>query len=469
MPLSHLYLFGTLSRRRLVTGVGILCFFVCFHFQQATAQTMAVKTKEWKKENIFTRYLQPAVFSLSKVMMHDVVNPPAAARYYAYCMLGAYEIISQHDPSMIPLGNFLNQYKRSAIPMPSKQYDHRIAAIYCIMETGRLMLPSGYQLQDDEARFIAEQQNTKVSRAVIDSSVAVGSYLAARIVEYSKTDRYGKLSAQLRYTPVKGDAYWYPTPPAYMEAVEPNWKTIRPLVIDSCNQFVPLPPVTFSKDSNSDFYRLAKEVYDVSVKPTAEQLNIASFWDCNPFVVATSGHMSIGFKKISPGGHWMNIAAIAAQKANLSFAETITVQMLTGITIMDAFISCWDEKYRSNRIRPETYINRYINLKWQPLLQTPPFPEYTSGHSVVSTAAAEVLTYLLGDQLMFTDNSEELFEIPARSFASFRHAAAEAAISRLYGGIHYRDAIENGQQQGKQIGRFIAGRLKSAGVQPLKP
>jgi hypothetical protein len=143
--------------------------------------------------------------------------------------------------------------------------------------------------------------------------------------------------------------------------------------------------------------------------------------------------------------------------------------MLTGITIMDAFISCWDEKYRSNRIRPETYINRYINIKWQPLLQTPPFPEYTSGHSVVSTAAAEVLTYLLGDQLAFTDNSEELFEIPARSFTSFRQAAAEAAISRLYGGIHYRDAIENGQQQGKQLAAFIVNRLKLAGVQPLKP
>jgi hypothetical protein len=469
MRFSKYRLFGILSGRRLETGVGILSFFVCFLFQQAPAQTMSVKTKEWKAENTFTRHLQPAVFSLSKVMMHDVVNPPAAARYYAYCMLGAYEIISQHDPTVIPLGNFLKQYKRPVISIPSKQYDHRIAAIYCIMETGRLMLPSGYQLQDDEAQFVTEQQKAKVSRAVIDSSVAVGSYLAARIVEYAKADRYGKLSAQLRYTPVKGDAYWYPTPPAYMEAVEPNWKSIRPLIIDSCNQFVPLPPVTFSKDSSSDFYRLAKEVYDVVIKPTPEQLNIASFWDCNPFVVATSGHMSIGFKKFTPGGHWMNIAAIAAQKANLNFAETITVQMLTGITIMDAFISCWDEKYRSNRIRPETYINRYINLQWQPLLQTPPFPEYTSGHSVVSTAAAEVLTYLLGEQLMFTDNSEELFEIPARSFASFRQAAAEAAISRLYGGIHYRDAIENGQQQGKQIAAFIVSRLKSAGVQPLKP
>jgi hypothetical protein len=253
-----------------------------------------------------------------------------------------------------------------------------------------------------------------------------------------------------------------------MEAVEPNWKSVRPLVIDSCNQFLAKPPVPFSKDTNSEFYRLAKEVYEVSLHPDPEQLNIASFWDCNPFVVATSGHMSIGFKKISPGGHWMNIAAIAAQKAQLSFKYTITLQTLTGITIMDAFISCWDEKFRSNRIRPETYINRYIDIKWQPLLQTPPFPEYTSGHSVVSTAVAEVLTYMLGDKFSFTDNSEELFEIPARSFSSFRHAAAEAAVSRLYGGIHFRDAIENGQQQGKEVGAFIVSQLQRVGVKPVK-
>jgi len=135
---------------------------------------------------------------------------------------------------------------------------------------------------------------------------------------------------------------------------------------------------------------------------------------------------------------------------------------------MDAFISCWDEKYRSNRIRPETFINRYIDIKWKPLLQTPPFPEYTSGHSVMSTATADVLTYLLGDGFAFTDNSEELFEIPARSFTSFRQAAAEAAISRLYGGIHYRDAIENGQQQGREIGTFIVGRLQQVGVKAVK-
>jgi hypothetical protein len=178
--------------------------------------------------------------------------------------------------------------------------------------------------------------------------------------------------------------------------------------------------------------------------------------------------MAIGLKKISPGGHWMDIAAIAAGVAGLDFEHTVQVQALEAVTLMDAFICCWDEKYRSNRIRPETYINRYIDPTWQPYLQTPPFPEYTSGHSVVSTVSAELLSWLLGDRLDYRDDCEELFDIPPRSYHSFREAAAEAAISRLYGGIHYRDAVVNGQVQGKAIGEFVVARLKAAGIKPLR-
>jgi len=143
------------------------------------------------------------------------------------------------------------------------------------------------------------------------------------------------------------------------------------------------------------------------------------------------------------------------------------VHAVVAATLMDAFIVCWDEKYQSSRIRPETVINRYIDPRWQPLLQTPPFPEYTSGHSVISTAVAEMLTYFLGDNFSFTDNTEVIFELPTRDFTSFRQAAEEASISRLYGGIHYRDAIENGQEQGRKVGEFIIGKLKENGVRPL--
>ena len=143
------------------------------------------------------------------------------------------------------------------------------------------------------------------------------------------------------------------------------------------------------------------------------------------------------------------------------------LQTFVGVALMDAFISCWDEKYRSNRIRPETYINKYIDVFWQPLLQTPPFPEYPSGHSVVSTASAEILTYLLGENFSYTDDSEVIFEIAPRSFTSFQQAAEEAAISRLYGGIHYMDAITNGQELGKNVGEKIISKMKAAGVEPF--
>jgi len=417
----------------------------------------------------FRDRIQPAVFALTMVMLHDVVNPPAAARYYAYCTAGAYEIVSLNNPD-IPRGNgYMKSYPNVVINTKAGVYDHRIAAVYCILETGRLMLPSGLMLEEQQKKLLQELKKEKVKATLIDSSIAVAKTVALQIVGWSKADSYNRLSARLRYTPVKGEGYWYPTPPAYMEAVEPHWKTIRPMIIDTCDEFAPQPPVPFSKDSTSAFYALGKEVYTVSLKPSQEELTIASFWDCNPFAVSTAGHMAIGLKKITPGGHWMNIASIAAAKAGLDFDRSILLHTLTAMTEMDAFISCWDEKYRSNRIRPETFINRYIDIKWKPLLQTPPFPEYTSGHSVMSTATADVLTYLLGDGFAFTDDSEVMFGIPARNFSSFMQAANEAAISRLYGGIHYRDAIEKGQDQGKKIGDKIVEKLQAAGVKPVSP
>jgi hypothetical protein len=329
------------------------------------------------------------------------------------------------------------------------------------------MLPSGYRLSDDQEKFVASLSKYKIDTAGINASVTVAKEVATKIVAFSKTDHYNELSAKMRYRPFRDDAHWYPTPPTYMEAVEPNWKTIRPMIIDSCNEFQPKPPVSFSKDSSSPFYNLAKEVYDDSKNATKDQIDIAAFWDCNPFAVSTSGHMSIGFKKISPGGHWMSIAGIAAEKAHLTFEKSVLLHTVLSVTLMDAFISCWDEKYRSNRIRPETYINRYMNARWEPLLQTPPFPEYPSGHSVISTASAEVLTYLLGDNFTFTDDSERLFELPSRTFGSFRIAANEAAISRLYGGIHFRDAIEDGQRMGQAISAKIISKIKNAGVERI--
>ncbi|MEO7393997.1 MAG: vanadium-dependent haloperoxidase, partial [Chitinophagaceae bacterium] len=191
-----------------------------------------------------------------------------------------------------------------------------------------------------------------------------------------------------------------------------------------------------------------------------EQKNIADFWDDNPFKMNVSGHIMFATKKFSPPGHWMNIVGIASQKANADFSTTVAAYAETSIALFDAFINCWYEKFSSNYIRPETVINKYIASEWQPYIQTPPFPSHNSGHATISGAAAEVMTYWFGDKLSFSDTSSLEFGIQSRQIISFREAAKEAAMSRLYGGIHYRFDNEDGNQMGIEIGEYILKRLK---------
>jgi hypothetical protein len=383
-------------------------------------------------------------------------------------MLGAYNIARINGKDIPPLQSFIKSYNsNNGLDTIKGKYDYRIAAYYSIMEIGRQLLPSGYMLKDDEDVFIELLKKINIDQTVIDNSVKVAKLATVDVVNFSKTDHYNKLSTLKRYTPLKGDAYWYPTPPGYFEAVEPNWKTIRTMMLDSASQFRPVMLTPFSKDTSSVFFKHAKDVYDESKHLTTEQINIALFWDCNPFAITTSGHMAIGFKKISPGGHWMNVAALACKQANLNFDQSVMVLTIEANTLMDAFISSWDEKYYTNRIRPETYINRYIDVKWQPILQTPPFPEYTSAHSVISNASAEILTYLLGDSFEYTDITEIPFGSGQRSFKSFREAALEAGISRFYGGIHYLESVNSGVTEGKTVGVYMVSKIKKAGILPI--
>jgi len=234
--------------------------------------------------------------------------------------------------------------------------------------------------------------------------------------------------------------------------------------IDSAQQFRPKDHPEFSLEKGSDFYKELMEVYEVKNKideegEASQEIQIAQFWDCNPYVSTHKGHLMFATKKITPGAHWIGICKIACRKDNADFNKTVYAYTKTSIALMDGFISCWDEKYRSNLIRPETLINQYIDEDWTPVLQTPPFPEYTSGHSVVSGAASTALTSIFGDDFSFNDDTELPYGLPIRSFNSFNEAAAEAAISRMYGGIHYRAAIEVGLQQGRDLGKFVVDNL----------
>jgi membrane-associated phospholipid phosphatase len=192
---------------------------------------------------------------------------------------------------------------------------------------------------------------------------------------------------------------------------------------------------------------------------TAEQKHIADFWDDNPFKMNVTGHVMYATKKFSPAGHWMNIVGIGASKAGADLHTTIAAYAKTSIALFDAFLACWDEKYRSNYVRPETVINQLIDPNWQPYIQTPPFPSYVSGHSTISAAAAEVMTEYFGD-VAFTDTSSKEFGIESRQFKSFRDAAQEASISRLYGGIHYRFDLDEGNMLGRRVGEKVVARIR---------
>ena len=299
----------------------------------------------------------------------------------------------------------------------------------------------------------------KIDGVIYKNSLAYGKQIADSIIHYASKDHYKETRKLRRYVFSKEEGKWVPTPPGYFAAVEPYWNRIRCLTLDSASQFKPVPPPAFSKDSSSVFYKMAYDVYAAGNNLSNDEKEIASFWDCNPFDLKTQGHLYFASKKISPGGHWMNIAAVASKQTNSDIMKSSAAYTLTAIALFDAFISCWDEKYRSNLIRPETYIDANIDESWRPFLQTPPFPEYISGHSIISTAAAVALTKFFGDNFSFDDDTENEFGLHTRHFTSFMNAANEAAVSRFYGGIHYRPAIVNGQTQGQQVGEWVLTKI----------
>ncbi len=398
------------------------------------------------------------------VMVNDVTSPVAASRYYAYISLAANEAACQFMPErQARVGGKSRNFAIPEIPQSLiKDSDGALAIVMSVYQAGTRFLPSGYMLKPRLDSLISVAKKRQISDKQIEATAEIVTAVVNAAINYSYTDGFSKLSGLRRFTPSRGDAFWQPTPPGYMPAIEPYWGTLRPFVIDSVTQIKVLPPDEYDTTSSSGFYKQTLEVYNIGKNLNKEQAAIAMFWDCNPFALQQVGHLEFGIKKISPGGHWMGIAGIACKKARYDIYKTAFVHSILAATMADAFICCWYTKYRYNRVRPETAIRRMFDPTWKPLLQTPPFPEYTSGHSVLSTASAAVLTSIFGDNFSYTDETETEFSIPARKFRSFNQAAEEAAISRLYGGIHFRDAIETGQAEGKQLAAIVISQYKEA-------
>jgi hypothetical protein len=406
------------------------------------------------------RLFHQAHDALTHVIVADIFSPPFASRIYAYAHAAAYETLIRCKGG--PYRSAAGQLP-GLTPAPAMSLTHvqpALAASEALLAVGRTMVFSEKRL--DELALLLWEQTRKQGYPdeTITASKLMGQQMAAHILAWAAGDQYRQTRSLRRYTPQKQPGAWLPTPPGYMAAVEPYWRRIRPMTLDSAAQCTLIPPPVFGTTPDSPLYKSARNVFDVCSKLTDEQRLIANYWDCNPFFLNTQGHMNFASKKLSPGGHWLAIAGQVSRQTNADLLKTSAAYFLTAVALMDGFIRCWDGKYRYNVIRPETYINAHINENWRPLLQTPPFPEYPSGHSVISTASAVVLSHLFGENLAFTDSTEVAYGLPVRRFSSFNQAADEASISRLYGGIHYREALDNGQLLGRQVGQQVLKRLQ---------
>jgi hypothetical protein len=409
-------------------------------------------------------FIHRSVKAITDRIVHDIFSPPVASRIYAYSSIAGYEALRHVDPSFESLAGQLNGLTEVPKPDPGLEYCYQLASVEAMLKIGKKLTFTEKDIEEFQKKMLQQFHDLGIPGDVYDRSIEYGDRVGDHIIAWSTKDNYAQSRSFPKYTILTDAGSWKPTPPAYMEAVEPHWNKIRTFVIDSATQFRPEPAVKFSIDKQSQFYKEASEVYGIGKALTEEQKDIAGFWDCNPFVVNVRGHVMFATKKISPGGHWMNITAVACRKAHANTIQTSEAYVRVALSLVDGFISCWDEKYRSKVVRPETYINQYIDANWVPMLQTPPFPEYTSGHSVISAAAAVALTGVFGDNFAFTDSTEVEYGMTARKFTSFQHAATEAAESRIYGGIHYRAACENGKTQGRKLGEFVRNKINTRKV-----
>ena len=413
----------------------------------------------WPPASAYNGEVPAAWFDLALDLVRTTpgFSPPVASRAFGYAGVALYEAVV---PGISGCRSFAGQLNElTEVPRPAHRACHwPTVASSALASILRALFPTTPALNRAAIREL-ERRFSIEARAILPPmayrrSVKRGADVARHVFEWSKLD--GGHEAFLRdfppFTPPKGPGLWEPTPPDFLPALQPYWGANRPFVLRSGETCSAAPPLAYSENQGSPFYREAYECYASVNRLTPGQEAIARFWSDDPGQTATAP------------GHSISILTQVVRALDLPLGSAAEAYAKVGIAVADAFICCWSTKYRSNLLRPVTYVRRLIDPNWTPFLITPPFPEYTSGHSVQSGAAAHVLTDLFG-ALAFTDRTHERRGLAPRSFGSFIEAAHEAATSRVYGGIHFRAACERGAEQGICIGKRV-GALPGRGPRP---
>ena len=382
-------------------------------------------------------------------------TPPVAARAFGYAGVALYETVLPGMPDNQSLQGQLQEMPKITPPDASVEYNWAIAANAAMAYTAKSFYANMSNPLFLEVQKLEDTYNTllrnkyNLSEATFARSQKWGQEVGRTIFDWSKTDGghegYAKNFPTTYKAPI-GLGLWVPTFPAFRPAMQPYWGKNRSFIAKIVENSQPNVPIAYSEDSTSTYYKEAYLVYKTVQNKRPEEIAIAQFWSDDPGQPGT------------PPGHSISIATQVLKQSMFNLAKSAEVYAKTGIALSDAFVSCWRWKFEYNYMRPITFIRAKIDPTFTSVLETPPFPEYTSGHSVQSGATAKVLTEALGSSFAFTDSTHfgrtDINGAP-RTYKTFYDFAAEAGISRLYGGIHYREAIEKGVEQGIKIGAEV--------------
>ena len=391
--------------------------------------------------------------SLELVRHTPTYTPPVASRAFAYVGVTAFEVVAIDDPELTSLAGQLNDLTVFPVPQDGVSYDR---AVMMHTALGRVVAdlftntgPTGQRALTSVTDHLRTEITADLPADVVSASEELGAQIAAHIMAWAAADGGAiveNMGFPAGYTLSTAPGHWAPTNLIRLQQTPllPNWGNNRPFAMPA-GTACPLPaPMDYSKDPGSAYYAQAQEVVDIKAALTPEQTEIARFWTDDAMLSMT------------PPGHWVAIVMQVMDRDGAPLDIQVEVLARLSVAMADGFIGCWQAKFEFDAIRPITYIRAVFDPKWDPLLNTPPFPEYPSGHSVQSAAAATVLTAYFGEGFAFDDATGADDGLSARTFSSFWAAADEAALSRLYGGIHFRAAIEQGLMQGRCIGAYAA-------------
>lgn len=426
----------------------ILLVFLTLFASPAPGGAMAAAPQAERAEQALVAWYKLA---LALVRHTPTYSPPVASRSLAYMGVTAFEAVASGANGMQSLAGQLNGLKSLPRRKPDEAYDEAVVVNAALAALVRDLFqntgPTGQRVIGLQEAKLSKLASDGVPPDVIARSEDFGRQIAAQVLAWSRDDG-GALIENMgfpyEYALTAGPARWVPTSLISQQQLPllPKWGANRTFAMPSGKSCGLPPPPDYSEDKTSPFFAEALEVYEKGKALSAEERAIARFWSDDPMLSPT------------PPGHWISIALQIIEQDKPNLEKSVDVLARLGVVLADAFIGCWETKFQYDLLRPVTYIRRLIDPKWEPLLITPPFPEYPSGHSTQSAAAAAVLTRFFGEDFAFEDRTRESDGVKPRRFASFRQAAHEAAMSRLLGGIHFRSAIARGLEQGECIAGY---------------